>query len=177
MAYLVKETLNSNPRQYVLDGIVSDFRQKLLEGKALVRDERQNFWYTVEELIGEVPPATLKFVCPQCKTLIHGRKIDVGLSVKCGTCGHQALVPDLKAVRTAVLDRHLLKEAHRTMAYGAVLLLGGAGTTAATYLDAASRGGGGYVLFWGLIVIGAGLLIKGFGQRCLFFKKYPQGLP
>ena len=174
MAYLVKESLKSEPRQYVLEGILSDYRQKLISSAALVRDERQDFWYSVTELIGETPTAEFKFVCPHCKSLIKTRKIDVGIEVKCSSCGKETKVPDVKARQNALLDVHTLKEANATIRNGALVLLLGVGTTLATYMDALSRGGGGYGIFWGLSVIGAGMMVTGFGRRRLHYKKYPK---
>jgi DNA-directed RNA polymerase subunit RPC12/RpoP len=174
MAYLVKESLKSEPRQYALEGILSDYRQKIISSEALVRDEKQDFWYSVTELIGEAPTPEFKFVCPNCKSLIKARKIDVGTEIKCSSCGDETKVPDVKVRQNAIFDSHLLKDANASIRNGVIILFFGIATTVATYMDAFSRGGGGYGIFWGLSVIGAGMIITGVGRRRLHYKKYPK---
>lgn len=174
MAYLVKETIASTPRPYVLDGIISDHRQQLLKGDALVRDERQDFWYSVAELIGEAPTPLLRFVCQHCKGMIQGRKIDTGLEVKCPKCGHPREVPDVAVLRNAVLDTQTLRQANGSLLGGFLFFAIGAGATAASYMDAISRKGGSqYSIFWGLAILGAGMMITGFSQRRRHFKVHP----
>lgn len=175
MAYLVKESLTAQPRTYALEGIQSDYQQKLLTGTALVCEDRQDFWYSVAELVGDAPTARFSFVCPKCKGMIPARQIDVGLEVKCPRCQSLASVPDVKARQNSLMDRHLLKEATQTLLAGSAVFVVGAGTTVASYMDALSRGGTSFYIFWGLAVIGAGMIISGFGQRSRYFKKYPKG--
>lgn len=175
MAYVVKETAQSQLRQYALEGIVSDLQQNLLAGTALVREERQNFWYSVNELAGVVPTPAFRFVCAQCKAMVSARKIDIGLTIQCSRCKGKMEVPDVKARQQAMADKHVLKQANQKLGYGAVLFLGGIGTTATSCISAMNQRDSGYVVFWGLIVVGAGMMIQAHGQRRLYFKKYPQG--
>ncbi|MES2597349.1 MAG: hypothetical protein V4662_18515 [Verrucomicrobiota bacterium] len=174
MAYQVKESLTAKPRTYALEGIHSDYKQKLLAGTALVCEERQDFWYSVAELVGDAPTARFSFVCPKCKGMVPARQIDVGLETKCPRCQNLTQVPDVKARQNSLLDRHLLKEANQTVFAGAVIFLVGAGATVAGYLDAISRNGTSFYVLWGLAVIGAGMMITGFGRRSIYFKKYPK---
>lgn len=175
MAYQVKESLTAKPRTYALEGIHSDYKQKLLAGTALVCEERQDFWYSVAELVGDAPTARFSFVCPKCKGMVPARQIDVGLETKCPRCQTLAQVPDVRARQNAVMDRHLLKEATQTLLAGAAVFVVGAGTTVAGYMDAIDRGGTSFYIFWGLAVAGAGMMITGQGRRRLYFKKYPKG--
>jgi hypothetical protein len=173
MAYLVKESLTATPRKCSIEGIRSDFEQKLLNGSDLVSEEKQDFWYSVNELLEVAPVSRFFFACRKCRGMISARIIDLGLEIKCARCQAQTSVPDVKARQNAVMDRHLLKEANHTLLAGVALFILGAGTTFASYMDALSRGNTSYYIFWGLAIIGAGMMLTGYSKRRQFYKKYP----
>ncbi|HYF34099.1 MAG TPA: hypothetical protein VD994_02325 [Prosthecobacter sp.] len=174
MAYLVKETLTSEPRRYVLDGIIGDHSQKVLAGEALVRDETQDIWYSVAELIGVSPTPQFRYLCHQCKSLIQARKIDLGLKVKCPQCSQLSVVPDVKAQQDTLLNKHLLKQAAATTKLGAFLFLLGGVATIASFTEAFDRGRGFYAVFWGLIVVGAVVILTGLAQRRSYYQRFSQ---
>jgi hypothetical protein len=172
MGYLVKASFNAEPRSYALDGIRTDVKASLLSLTAMVREEKQDFWYSVGELIGEKPTAMFKFVCDQCKTMISARKIDVGLSMKCGSCSTALLVPDIEARKLAIQDHDMLKSARGMMVAGSLTALVGIICSVFTYLAANEFGAGHFLVFTGLIGGGLGVLNMGWVKRGRFYSKY-----
>ncbi len=55
MGYLVKASFNAEPRAYSLEGIKTDVATGLLTPSAMVREEQDDSWHSVAELIGEEP--------------------------------------------------------------------------------------------------------------------------
>src|SRR6476660_3269311 len=97
MGYLVKASPNAEFRAYVaLEGIRTDVAAELLTLSALVRDEKQRFWYPVGQLLGEEPVPSFRYRCKHCKTWLIARKIDVGLQLPCEKCGKMSKGPDIE---------------------------------------------------------------------------------
>lgn len=165
MGYLVKASFNAKPQTYSLERIKSDVSSKLLQASALVRHEKQDFWYSVGELIGETPATEFHFTCPSCKETTQARDIDVGLEVPCQKCSAQVLSPDIQPVKDTAPDQHLLQRGKFLLAWGAVLAIG-------TEILALS----GHAIIGGLIVETAGIcmMINGYGKRQLYYRRHPQ---
>jgi len=174
MGYLVKASFNAEPRSYALDGIRTDVKAGLLALTAMVREEKQDFWYSVGELIGEKPTAMFKFVCDQCKAMISARRIDVGLSMKCGSCSAALVIPDIEARKQAIQDHDMLKSARGMMIAGGLTALAGIVCSVFTYLAANEFGGGHFLVFTGLVGGGLGVMNLGWIKRGRFYRKYPQ---
>lgn len=174
MGYLVKASYNAEPRSYALAGIQTDVKAGLLPLTAMVREEKQDFWYSVGELIGEKPSAMFKFVCDHCKAMIAARKVDVGLSIQCGSCSALLIVPDIEARKLAIQDHDMLKSARGMMIGGGLTALMGIICSVFTYLAASEFGAGHFLVFTGLIGGGLGLLNLGWIKRGRFYRKYPQ---
>lgn len=96
MGYLVKASFNAEPRAYALEGIKTDVEAKLLPATALVRHEKQGFWYSVDQLLGKEPVPSFRYRCKHCKTWLIARKIDVGLQLPCEKCGKMPKVPNIE---------------------------------------------------------------------------------
>lgn len=165
MAYLVKSTLKSPPEQYTLDGIKSAHREKRMTSNAMVREEQQDFWYSVGELMGETSVKEFQFCCPICRAMTKAREIDVGLQTPCQTCGAAVLAPDIKPQADPALDRHLLRRGHLLLILGSAIFLG----TLALSLS----GHGIFVLSRIFELVGICMMINGYGKRSLFYQKHP----
>jgi|GEM_PF-2837817 len=165
MGYLVKASFNAEPQAYALEGIKTDVAAKLLPATALVRHEKQDFWYSVGELIGEAPAAEFQFTCPGCKETTHAREIDVGLEVPCQKCSAMVLAPDLQPVKDPAPDQHLLRRGKFLLTWGAVLAIG-------TEILALC----GHAIIGGLIIetVGICMMINGYGKRQLYYRRHPQ---
>ena len=131
----------------------------------MVREDRQDFWYSVEELIGEKPAAEFSFACPHCSAMTQAREIDVGLEVSCRACGKMVLVPEIQPQKDPEADRHLLRR-------GKLLLIVGAAIFTGTLILSLS-GHGIFVVSRILELVGACMMINGYGKRSLFYQKHP----
>jgi len=165
MGYLVKASFNAEPRAYSLEGIKTDVAAESLSATALVRHEKQDFWYSVGELIGESPATEFQFTCPSCQAMTQAREIDVGLEVPCQKCGESVNAPDIlppAPLTDPTPDLPLLKRGKRLLFWGAVITLG----------DLAS-----YLCGYGLSIIiesvGVCMMINGYGKRQLYYLKHP----
>lgn len=158
MAYLVKESFTAAPKQCMLEGIRSEHTDKLLAGTAMIREERQDFWYSVAELVGETPAREFQFACPNCRAITEAREIDVGLQVPCQKCQALILAPDIKPVKDPGPDRPLLRRGNLLLIVGAVILC-------SQFID-------GHISKI-VSAIGICMMINGYGKRSLFYQKHP----
>ncbi|GEP42622.1 hypothetical protein [Brevifollis gellanilyticus] len=161
MAYLVKSTLTSPPEQHTLDGIQSAYREKRMTSNAMVREEQQDFWYSLGELMGETSAKEFQFCCPTCREMTNAREIDVGLQVPCQNCQTMILAPDIQPVTDPEPDRPLLRRGNLLLIVGAVILC-------SQFIEGRFR----------LIVSGVGIcmMINGYGKRSLFYQKHPTAI-
>ncbi len=164
MGYLVKSSFNAEPQTYSLERIQSDVSAGSLPATALVRHEKQDFWYSVGELIGEAPAAEFQFTCPCCKETTHAREIDVGLDMPCQKCAELIRVPDIQPVKDPAQDQPLLKRGAFLLTWGVVLAIG------TEFLALI-----GHAIIGGLIVetVGICMMINGYGKRQLYYRKHP----
>jgi len=155
MGYLVKASFNAKPRSYALVGIRTDVKAGLLALTAMVREEKQDFWYSVGELIGGKPTESFKFMCPHCKNLIAARKIDIGLQQKCVGCGKFTAVPDKEELKRAVLQAGApTKKNNGLILYGGFAGLIGASGALFTLMTRSESSILSLGLFFGLMVSG-----------------------
>ena len=169
MGYLVKESLTAEPRQYDLESIRSDLERKQLAGNALVREERQDFWYSVAELVGESPAKEFEFACPRCQATIQAREIDVGLEIPCPECLEMVLAPDILPQKDPSVDQPLLRRGNRLLLIGAAIFF----TTELLSFN----GHGIFLVSRVLELVGACMMINGYGKRKLYYLKHPYTAP
>jgi hypothetical protein len=164
MGYLVKASFNAEPRAYSLEDIKTDVAAESLSATALVRHEKQDFWYSVGELIGESPVTEFQFTCPSCKETTSAREIDVGLDIPCQKCGAMDQAPDIRPPTDPAPDQHLLRRGKFLLTWGAALAIG-------TEILAVS----GHAIIGGLIIetVGICMMINGYGKRKLFYLRHP----
>src|SRR5262245_20802121 len=110
MAYFVKP-VNGAEQRMELGHIREALKNGLIADNWLVRDERQDFWYSIGKLMGTTASQAVTLFCPRCQTPIPARKIDIGLPAACTKCGMEVIVPDPLAVEQRQRDRHLLEDA------------------------------------------------------------------
>jgi|JI6StandDraft_1071083.scaffolds.fasta_scaffold64885_2 hypothetical protein len=155
MGYLVKASFNAEPRSYALDGIRTDVKAGLLPLTAMVREEKQDFWYSVGELIGERHTELFKFMCPHCKNLIEARKIDIGLQQKCDRCNKPSAVPDKEELKRVMLqDGAPTKKTNGLILYGGLAALIGVTGVLFTLMTKNESSILSLGLFFGLMVSG-----------------------
>lgn len=97
--------------------------------------------------------------CPNCKEYISSD------AAECRFC-HRPVDPQVRQAAFAAQEdanRSIQKKQHRNrMLYGLVIMVIGIAITGGTFLWAASSpSGGGYVVTWGLIVVGGFRFIQG----------------
>lgn len=171
MGYLVKASFNAEPRAYSLESIKDDVAAKALTAGALVRHEKQDFWYSVGELIGESPTADFPFTCPHCQAKTEAREIDVGLEVPCQKCGSMVLAPDIKPIKPATdptPDLPGLRRGNHLLFWGTALVI--EEILSVCY----SRGGFDLTRITILELVGVCMMINGYGKRKLFYLKHPK---
>lgn len=181
MGYLVKASFDAEPRAYALEGIKTDAAAKLLSATALVRHEKQDFWYSVGELIGEAPAKPYSFACPCCQAMTQAREIDVGLEVSCQACGERVLVPDIQPIKDASSDQPLLRRGNLLLFGGLTIIIG-----AYAFAIALNRTDSflpnflppviepvGYVGSVVIVLAGVCMMINGYGKRQLYYRKHP----
>lgn len=123
MGYLVKASYNAEPRSYALAGIQADVGAGLLPLTAMVRDERQDFWYSVGELIGERTSSTHEMRCAQCRLMNTVRAIDVGLLQKCGHCRADFVVFDPESDQLQIESQKVFFRAKLKIYAGVIVLV------------------------------------------------------
>lgn len=168
MGYLVKASFNAEPRAYALEGIKSDVAAGSLTVSALVRHEKQDFWYSVGELIGESPAAEFPFACPRCHEMNQAREIDVGLEVPCQKCGESVKAPDIlppAPLTDPTPDLPLLRRGKRLLFWGAFIIIG---KLLLLMVLLPQRIGIGLI-----DIVGICMMINGYGKRQLFYLKHP----
>lgn len=169
MGYMVKDSLAAAPRQYTLERIQFERAQMLLAGNAMVREERQDFWYCVGELLGESPSKEIQFSCPHCRDTTRAREIDVRLEVRCKNCEKIILVPDTLPQNETAADRHLLRRGNQLLCWGATIFLG--------MRALAASGHGIYVVTPAVDIVGICMMINGYGKRRLYHLNHSSGAP
>ena len=165
MGYLVKASFNAEPRSYALDGIRTDVKAGILPLTAMVREETQDFWYSVGELIGDSPAKEFQFDCPRCHTITHAREIDVGLKVGCQKCSEMILAPDIQPPQDPTPDLPLLRRGNRLLILGAGIFIGD--------LIFSAYFGSTFLVSRALELMGACMMINGYGKRALYYRKHP----
>ena len=160
MAFLVKP-VNGDARRMELTEIHDALKQKAIAENWLVRDERQDFWYSVGKLVGTTASQPVTLFCPQCAKPIAARKIDIGLPATCQNCNTTVIVPDPLAAEQRQRNEHLFLEVRRNMIFGVIALSAGAFVTLGSYFTR-ERSSGTWVLWWGPLAIGLGLFVGTF---------------
>jgi len=128
----------------------------------LVRDERQDFWYSVGKLVGKVGSNPIEMACPKCRAPIAARRIDIGLPVACRECKTEVVVVDPDAVQRRHRDVELLAQAQTRAILGAIAL--GVGTLVTVGSYASARPGEAWFFWWGPMALGLGTFIACFPQ-------------
>src|SRR6186997_2438803 len=101
MTYTIRIPGKAQPIQMEFAKLKNAYADGNVPGKALVTLEHQDFWYSLEELMGDKTTKPLLFPCPHCKQMIRSRMIDRGNPVKCPKCRSVGVVPNPRDTRIA----------------------------------------------------------------------------
>lgn len=161
MPYHVKP-VHGESRVMELSHIHDALKSGAITEQWLVRDERQDFWYSVGKLVGTVTSQPLTLFCPRCQSPIRARRIDIGLPAACPKCGTQIVVPDPDAIARRQRDEHLLIAVRQRAVFSGLALAGGSAVTLFSYCFRAQQGG--WILWWGPMAFGLGTFLVCFPQ-------------
>ncbi len=156
MAFIVKP-VNGEPRVMELATIREALKNGVIADNWLVRDERQDFWYSVGKLVGKIGSQPITMFCPQCRTPIAARRIDIGLPAACGKCGTQVVVPDPDEIERRQRDERRLGELRQRTVFSGVVFAAGAVVTVLTFIFSTSQGF--WILWWGPLAFGGGTFV------------------
>ena len=173
MAFNVKP-VNGEERRMELAHIREALKNGIIAENWLVRDERQDFWYSIGKLVGKVKSQPISLFCPRCRAPIPARHIDVGLPVACGKCGTQVIVPDPLDAERRLRDEHLLVEVRKRAVFSGIALAAGLLVTILTY-GFPDPETGIWLLWWGPLAFGLGTFIVCFPQYLELKRKLKKG--
>jgi DNA-directed RNA polymerase subunit RPC12/RpoP len=112
MAFLVKKAFGEERKMERVE-IQEAIKHGVIQENWLVRDERQDFWYSVGKLVGNVSSRPVHIVCQTCKKALTARRIDIGLPVVCAHCGSNVTVTDPLVSDRRERDEYILKDLKR----------------------------------------------------------------
>ncbi|MEI7776396.1 MAG: hypothetical protein WCK17_16655 [Verrucomicrobiota bacterium] len=161
MAFLVKPVFGEAQRMEMAH-IQEALKNGIIAENWLVRDERQDFWYSVGKLVGKVTSQPVTLFCPHCQTPTKARRIDIGLPVACSKCAHEVIVPDPDVAEERQRDEIRFDEVRQKAIFGGVALAVGVLVTLFTYFY--SDRNGFWILWWGPLAIGGGTFAGCFPQ-------------
>lgn len=168
MKYQIKPRINESPVLMDRHEVEAAAANGSLAASSLMREARQDFWYSVGEWIGSTPTPSFRYRCGKCKHWMVARKIDVGLPCRCDACLNEAIVPDTQVAQQRVANADLPKIAQQWMLGGGAVAALGLLTSFLSFRAAGDRGGGVYYLFYGLILVGGLSFLKGFSLKRSF---------
>ena len=168
MAFLLKP-LNGETRRMELSEIHDALKRGSITEQWMVRDERQDFWYSVAKLVGKVGSQPVMLFCPNCRTPIQARRIDIGLPATCPQCATAVIVPDPEAYALRQRDEHRLVAAKQKAIFSGIAFAGGLTFTVCSFLTRSQYGG--WILWWGPLAFGAGTFIVCFPEYLELRKK------
>lgn len=161
MAFLVKP-VNGETQRMELVHIREALKNGIIAENWLVRDERQDFWYSVGKLVGKVTSQPVVFFCRKCLGSIRARRIDIGLPVNCEKCRAQAIVPDPEENERRLRDEGRMQVAKRKAIAGGLALGLGIFVTGLSYISRDKSGG--WVLLWEPLAFGFGTFVVCFPE-------------
>ena len=161
MSFLVKKAFGEARKMERVE-IIEAFKNGVIAENWLVRDERQDFWYSVGKLVGKMPSQPVAFVCQTCRKTLTARRIDIGLPVVCANCGSQVTVTDPLAIERRQRDVLILTSLKKRAVISGLALLAGLLVTGLSFVY--HKEDGGWVLWWGPLVFGSGTFVVCFPQ-------------
>ncbi len=161
MAFFVKKAFGEARKMERVE-IQQALKNGIIEENWLVRDERQDFWYSVGKLVGKVSSQPVTFPCPACKRTLTARRIDIGLPVVCAHCGSQVTVTDPLQIDRRERDEVILSDLKKRAIVSGLVLAAG---FLVTVLSFVFRGESGvWIVWWGPLAFGIGTFAVCFPQ-------------
>ena len=161
MAFFVKKAFGE-ARKMESTELYEALRIGAIQENWLVRDERQDFWYSVGKLVGKVSSQPVTFPCATCKRTLTARRIEIGLPVVCAHCGSPATVTDPLLAERRQRDELILKDLKKRATISGFVLAAG---VLVTLLSFVFRGESGvWILWWGGLAFGLGTFAVCFPQ-------------
>lgn len=171
MAYFVKP-VNGEEKKMELAEIHEALKGGALTEQWLVRDERQDFWYSVGKLVGKVSSNPIEQLCPKCQARIAARRIDIGLPASCPKCETQVVIIDPDAVQRRLRDRAILASLKQRAILGASALALGLVISVGSFVFA--KPGEIWFFWWGPFAFGLGTFAICFPQYLDLKRKLQQ---
>ena len=153
MAFLVKKAFGEERRMERVE-IQEALKNAVIQENWLVRDERQDFWYSVGKLVGKVSSQPVQFVCQTCNKTLTARRIDIGLPVVCAHCGSQVSVTDPLLFERRRRDMRILIILKKRAVISGLALAAGFFVTLLSFV--LRNKSGGWILWWGPLAFGLG---------------------
>jgi DNA-directed RNA polymerase subunit RPC12/RpoP len=165
MAFLVKKALGEARKMERVE-IQEALKNRVIEENWLVRDERQDFWYSVGKLVGKVSSQPVNFACETCRRTLTARRIDIGLPVVCTHCGAQVMVTDPLLIERRERDEQILINLKNRAVISGLALAAGLLVTVSSFIFRADSGVWivWWVVWWGPLAFGLGTFAVGFPQ-------------
>jgi DNA-directed RNA polymerase subunit RPC12/RpoP len=162
MAFLVKKAFGEERKMERVE-VFEAFKNGIIPENWLVRDERQDFWYSVGKLVGKVSTQPVTFDCKRCRRTLTARRIDIGLPVVCARCGSQVTVMDPLVLDRRERDEYILKDLKRQAVISGFALAFGILLPVLSFID---REDNGVWFIWGWV------LAYGIGTFAVCFPRY-----
>ena len=168
MAFFVKKAFVEARRMERAE-IQEALKNGTVQESWLVRDERQDFWYSVGKLVGKVSSQPVTFPCLTCKKTLTAHRIDIGLPVVCAHCGSHVTVTDPLSIERRQRDELILNDLKKRAIVSGLVLAAG---VLVTLLSFVFRGESGvWILWWGPLVFGIGTFAVCFPQYLALKRK------
>ena len=161
MAFLVKKAFGEERKMERVE-IQEALKNGIIQENWLVRDERQETWYSVGKLVGKVSSQPVSFVCQTCRKTLSARRIDIGLPVICAHCGSQVTVTDPLLIERRERDGQILSNLKTKAIISGLALAVGILLPLLSYIFRDKTGV--WVFWWGPFVFGLGTFAVCFPQ-------------
>ena len=161
MAFLVKKAFGEGRKMERVE-IQEALKSGVIQENWLVRDEQQDFWYSVGKLVGKVSSQPVNFACKTCRRTLTARRIDIGLSVVCAHCGAQVTVTDPLLIERRERDGRILNNVKNRAIISGLALAAGLLVTVSSFIFRADSGV--WIVWWGPLAFGLGTFAVCFPQ-------------
>ncbi|MEO6788369.1 MAG: hypothetical protein ABI318_19775 [Chthoniobacteraceae bacterium] len=161
MAFLVKKAFGEERKMERVQ-LIEALKNGIIAEDWLVRDERQDFWYSIGKLVGKVSSQPVAFVCQTCKRTLTARRIDIGLPVVCAHCGSKVTVTDPLADDRRERDEFILSDLKRRAVLSGLALAFGILVILVSFIFREKNGV--WIFLWGPLAFGFGTFVVCFPQ-------------
>lgn len=161
MAFLVKKAFGEERKMERVE-ISEALKNSIIQENWLIRDERQDFWYSVGKFVGKIKSQPVTFVCQTCKRALTARRIDIGLPVVCAHCGSQVTVTDPLLNERRERDEQILINLKNRAVISGLALAAGLLVTVSSFIFRADSGV--WIVWWGPLAFGLGTFAVCFPQ-------------